>query len=290
MNLFYDQILFCVMIAIYFTINFDKAFKEFRKVFRIRPVENEAKAGNHHEKKNSDPVVVTEDENDRKKMLLMKIGKGKFDELIESLKFCLSFYASYNSIMLFIGMPTEIYLYGSKFYCNICAVLIAFAVAGLFLQPFFYDLDKSIKTPYEYLERRFESKLVRILGGFVHFLFLISFFTLFLCSIGITVGTLFPGMLDIWVAILIFGLVSILACCMGGIAQSVKLTTLQLLLFVAGIITALVATFYRNSRYTSNEVWGLINQYGRGNFVDLSVDLSTRYSLISQLAALPIPW
>jgi Na+/proline symporter len=267
-----DQIMFCILISVFFAYNYDRSFKKICQLWKIRPESSCDERMNDNETKDVE-----------------ELDKGSCP-MLESLKFAVNYYSSFNSVMVFIGLTTQVYLYGVKLFCNLFAITIAFIIVGLTIQPFLYDLDKSIKTPYEYLEKRYKSKLIRILSALAGFLFLISFFSLFLCSIGLIIGTLFHETVELWTSIVIFGVFSLIASTLGGFNQSVKSTSMQFLMYFIGIVIALTSTFFYNKKSTVKEIGTILAKHGRASIFDTHVDLHTRYSTISQLISLPIPW
>ena len=77
---------------------------------------------------------------------------------------------------------------------------------------------------------------------------------------------------------------------MGGYTQSLKMDLFQFVLFFVGTATAVVVTFAGNKEKTASELWDIADQYGRRRFFDTSTDLVTRYTVLSQVFSLPIPW
>lgn len=77
---------------------------------------------------------------------------------------------------------------------------------------------------------------------------------------------------------------------MGGYTQSVKMVLFQFILFFVGTATAVLVTFAGNKHKTASELWDIADQYGRRNFIDTSTDFVTRYTILSQVFSLPIPW
>ena len=295
----YDQILFCIFTTLFFAFSYEKALVNFRELFRKKEHHHHPKPKDEtiqiEEPKSSSTDIVDEsevnvEETDFSESTVSTVSsetarrdkkKKKRADILEAIKFGIHFYGSYNSTLVFIGLTTETYLFGAKMYCNLFAMLIAYCVVGFILQPFFYDLDKSIKTPYEYLEKRYNnSKFIRILAASIGILFYLSFYSLFLCSVGITISTLFPNLNQEWLPNVIFGLFSIFGTFLGGLTQSVKLVIVQFVLFFVGIVCGFVITFHSNQNHTSQELWDIAYKYGRRDLFDTTVDLKTRYTLI----------
>lgn len=271
---YYDQIAFCVALAILLTMFYQSGYKNFKKLTSTKPHVSikEIMSGVNN---------LTPDEVKKQQ---------KRNELLDSIKFCIGVYANYHSVFIFVGLTVETYLYGAKMYTNIFALMIAYIVVGIIIQPFLYDLDKTIKTPYEYFERRYNCKYVRVIVASVGCLFSISFYSLFLASVGFNLATLFSNIIDTRLSIIIFGIFSIIGSCLGGFIQSTRLMVIQFILCFFGISVALMVTFYGSKRFTNEQLWDIASKYNRKNVFDTNLDLITRYTILSQCISLPIPW
>ena len=194
--MFFDQIFFVMFISAFFAITFFKTYKNFIKPFSKKPTNLELKP-KPAEALTPEEVVKLADEKARQK-------------LMDFVKIAVSVYTSLNSLMVFVGLISETFLYGAKMYSNFFAVTIAYIFVAIFIQPFMYDLDKSIKTPYQYLERRYQCKYVRVVVAVIGAFFYISFMSLFICAGGCILATLFSEYLPIWQAEIILGLFSLI--------------------------------------------------------------------------------
>lgn len=194
--MFFDQIFFVLFISVFFAITFFKTYKSFIKPFVAKPTNLELKP--------KSAELMTPEE-------LAKLEKEKArKKLMDFCKIAVSVYTSFNSLMVFIGLISETFLYGAKMYSNFFAVTIAYVFVAITIQPFMYDLDKSITTPYMYLERRYQCKYVRVAVALIGAFFYISFMSLFICAGGCILSTLFSDYLPIWQAEIILGVFSLL--------------------------------------------------------------------------------
>ncbi|XP_001605100.1 sodium-coupled monocarboxylate transporter 1 [Nasonia vitripennis] len=74
----------------------------------------------------------------------------------------MSLVASFISGISLLGTPTEIYVYGTSYFCiGFGVIMVGFIMSNVYL-PVFHDLK--LTSTYEYLERRFDKK-IRILGS-----------------------------------------------------------------------------------------------------------------------------
>ncbi|CAB3377454.1 Hypothetical predicted protein [Cloeon dipterum] len=72
---------------------------------------------------------------------------------------------SYISGITLLGMPAEIYVYGTQYWSVLIAILLMSIGCGVFFLPVFYKLQ--LNTSYEYLQLRFDRR-VRLLGSFLY--------------------------------------------------------------------------------------------------------------------------
>lgn len=214
------------------------------------------------------------------------------NENFKLLKMTLNSYAAFNSVITCIGFLTETYLYGARLLFNILSVTIGYIIAFLILHPLIYNLDKSIKTPYQYLSQRYDNKLIiRIVSALDGIFFYILFMALHLWGCTIILSTILPQIPNFYVSSIIVGALSTFGSLFEGFNQSYKMNLIQVSLLLAGLIAALVSTFNSNkSSKSASELWNLAEQFGRTNFVEKSSDLRTRYTIWNQVFSIPIPW
>jgi len=72
------------------------------------------------------------------------------------------FISSYISGITLLGLPSEMYVYGSQLWMSVFAEIVSVIVMAIVYIPVFYNLQ--ITSSYEYLNRRF-SPAVRTLGS-----------------------------------------------------------------------------------------------------------------------------
>uniref|UniRef100_A0A1I8JGQ3 Fibrinogen C-terminal domain-containing protein n=2 Tax=Macrostomum lignano TaxID=282301 RepID=A0A1I8JGQ3_9PLAT len=77
----------------------------------------------------------------------------------------LSLLVSFNSAILILGGPAEIYFNGTMYVLSIFGEQIGCVLAALIFVPVFYQLR--LTSSFEYLELRFKSRLVRLMGNFL---------------------------------------------------------------------------------------------------------------------------
>lgn len=196
-------------------------------------------------------------------------------------------YSSFNSVVSFIGFATETYYYGSRLLINLVAISMGYIVAFLILQPFFYDMG--VKTPYEYLQKRYGNRLIcRTTSAFIGIIFHISFSTLFLWANATILSTIFPD-LNLSTSIIVIGCISVVFAISGGLLQSMYINSFQLIIFLFGILSALcIASILPGDAFSY--YWKMAQTNNRLNFIVTSGDLTVRYTIWNQIFSLFIPW
>ncbi len=145
----------------------------------------------------------------------------------------ISIFATTLSAITFIAIPAKAYATNwAMLVFNLCIILIAPVVVRYFL-PFFRRFNLS--TAYQYLELRFDRTVKWLASGFF-ILFMITRIAvvLYLPSLALNTVTGF----DIYLSILLMGLVTIIYCTTGGIEAVVWGDVIQGIILMAGALLA----------------------------------------------------
>jgi Na+/proline symporter len=183
---------------------------------------------------------------------------------------------------------SESYMYGVRMVINIVSVTLGYLYAFFIVQPFMYSLDEDIKTPYQYFEKRYNSKLIRSVSSFFGMLFYFSFLTLYLWGCTILLSTLIPQ-IPFWLASLIIGIYSLIGSTIGGFTQTTITNVVQFIILIVGLLAAIVLTI-QTSKHRLSELWEFASKNNRTRFIETDTDFRTRYTVVNQLVSLPIPW
>ncbi|XP_046853623.1 sodium-dependent multivitamin transporter-like [Xenia sp. Carnegie-2017] len=185
-----------------------------------------------------------------------------------SLPVALSLLASFMSGITILGVPSEIYTFGTQYWLVVTSYVILFPAVALIFVPTFYELG--LTSSYEYLERRF-SFGVRLIGT-TFFIF----YTLFYMAI-VTYG---PSLalesvtgLPVWVSILSIGIVCTFYTTIGGIRAVIWNDVFQAIVMLAGLVgVAVVGTMKVGS---VSRVWSVLRENNRTS-VSFSFDPTER--------------
>lgn len=146
----------------------------------------------------------------------------------------ISIFATALSAITFISIPAKAYAADWSMFMFNMAILIIVPIVIHFYLPFFRKLN--VASAYEYLEQRFSAP-VRYLASFFFsaFMFARIAIVLFLPSLALNAVT---G-IDIYVCILLMGVVTIAYCTMGGIEAVIWGDVIQGTILVGGALVSL---------------------------------------------------
>lgn len=147
----------------------------------------------------------------------------------------ISIFATALSAITFLSIPAKAYMADWGMFMFNMAILLIVPIVIHFYLPFFRKLN--VASAYQYLEDRFSSP-VRYLASafFCLFMFARVAIVLFLPSLALNAVT---G-LNVYVCILLMGLVTIAYCTMGGIEAVVWGDVIQGIILVGGAIISLI--------------------------------------------------
>lgn len=147
----------------------------------------------------------------------------------------ISIFATALSAITFLSIPAKAYMADWSMFMFNMAILIIVPVVIHFYLPFFRKLN--VASAYQYLEQRFSTP-VRYLASlfFCLFMFARVAIVLFLPSLALNAVT---G-LNVYVCILLMGLVTIAYCTLGGIEAVVWGDVIQGIILVGGAVISLI--------------------------------------------------
>uniref|UniRef100_A0A665XE04 Sodium-dependent multivitamin transporter-like n=1 Tax=Echeneis naucrates TaxID=173247 RepID=A0A665XE04_ECHNA len=183
----------------------------------------------------------------------------------------LSLIASFQSAVAIIGVPAEIYTYGTQYWFIGCAYILGLLIPAHVFIPVFYRLRLS--SAYQYLELRF-SKAVRICGT-------LTFICQMVIYMGVCVYT--PAFalnavtgFELWGAVLATGLVCTLYTTMGGLKAVIWTDVFQTVVMFAGQLAVIVVGVQKTGGVS--EVWRKIWEGDRISGLDLNPDPTERHT------------
>ena len=145
----------------------------------------------------------------------------------------ISIYATMLSAITYMAYPAKAYATDWTYYPMLVTILlVSFPVIRYYL-PFFRRLQ--VTTAYEYLERRFNAA-TRLMASALFIVFMVArmALVLYLPSLALTAVT---G-IDIYICIILMGVITIVYCTMGGVEAVVWGDVVQGIILVGGAIFA----------------------------------------------------
>ncbi|XP_056343560.1 sodium-dependent multivitamin transporter isoform X2 [Oenanthe melanoleuca] len=186
----------------------------------------------------------------------------------------LSLLASFQSAVAILGVPAEIFLFGTEYWFLGCSYFLGLLIPAHIFIPVFYRLG--ITSTYEYLELRF-NKTVRIFGT-VTFIFQMVIYmgvVLYAPALALNAVTGF----DLWSAVLTMGLVCTLYTTLGGLKAVIWTDVFQTLVMLAGQVAVIVVGAWRVGGMA--RVWRVAEQEGKISGIDLDPNPLERHTFWS---------
>lgn len=183
----------------------------------------------------------------------------------------LSLLATFQSAVAILGVPAEIYRFGTEYWFLGCSYFLGLLIPAHVFIPVFYRLQ--ITSTYEYLELRF-NKTVRVFGT-VTFIFQMVIYmgvVLYAPALALNAVTGF----DLWSAVLTIGLVCTLYTTLGGLKAVIWTDVFQTLVMFAGQLAVIVVGAQRVGGMA--RVWRLAEQEGKISGIDLNPDPYVRHT------------
>ena len=189
----------------------------------------------------------------------------------------LSVMATQASAITYIGTTGQAYGSGMSFIQVYLPQPLVMVVLCLTFVPLFYRAN--VFTAYEYLERRFDART----RSLTSFLFLMSrglSVSIVLYAPSIVLGVIF-GWSEV-TTILVMGLTTIAYTTVGGNKAVIMVDAKQMMLMFAGIFVAVGFLVARlPGGFSLSDAVHLAGVTGKWNNVDLSLDLTNSYTLLS---------
>ena len=185
-----------------------------------------------------------------------------------------SMMATLLSTITFLSVPGEMIRFGIALMSGIIAIPLFIPVANYILIPVLRR--RSITSAYEYLEERFDVRF-RVLTAFIFVLRTIIWMGLIIytCSFAVSVITGW----DLYVTIVIAGLVTTLYTTAGGLRTVVWTDNLQLVILLGGALAIpIVIGFSIDTGPVS--WWRTFSEAGRAQIPLFSWDLTVRITLV----------
>ncbi|XP_077553571.1 putative sodium-dependent multivitamin transporter [Haemaphysalis longicornis] len=183
-----------------------------------------------------------------------------------------SLMASFLSAAALLGVPSEIYYFGTQVVVVSIASIFGTLISAYIFLPVFYDLQ--VISVYEYLERRF-GKTTRLAASAAWIIQMALYMAVVLYAPAVALSAV-TG-ISKWFSVMSVGLVCTFYCTIGGM-KAVLWTDLfqSILMFLAMIAVVGVGTYRMGGVYN---VWSEAQAGGRIEFLNFDPDPTLRHSV-----------
>ncbi|CAM6000601.1 unnamed protein product, partial [Sphagnum balticum] len=170
---------------------------------------------------------------------------------------CMSLIASFLSSNTVLGVPSEIYLYGTQFYINLLSAGIAVVLAVKVFMPIYYRLN--LTSVNKYLLRRFGVNAIRIAGSIGLIFCTLPYLGVVLYGPSLALSSVTP--LKVPMSILVVGATCIFYTSIGGIKAVIWTDVVQIILMFLGLLmVAIVGSIDAGGLL---EPWRIASQHER---------------------------
>ncbi|XP_067668239.1 uncharacterized protein [Haliotis asinina] len=184
----------------------------------------------------------------------------------------LSLVVSFESSIMMLGTPAEVYVYGAQVWISLFGFLSSFMICRVLMIPLIHPLK--ITSAYEYLDGRFKSRAVRQVGtalGVLTYVFYMGI-VLFGPAIALEAVTGFPQA----GSIVLVASAAILYTAMGGLKAVIWTDVFQAAVMFAGMMAVIIKGTLDAGGVTS--VWTSAARGGRLNFFNFDPDPTIRHT------------
>ncbi|XP_070284973.1 sodium-dependent multivitamin transporter [Myotis yumanensis] len=193
------------------------------------------------------------------------------DRKMGCLPVALSLLATFQSAVAILGVPSEIYRFGTQYWFLGCSYFLGLLIPAHIFIPVFYRLH--LTSAYEYLELRF-NKTVRVCGT-ITFIFQMVIYmgvVLYAPSLALNAVTGF----DIWLSVLTLGIVCTVYTALGGLKAVIWTDVFQTLVMFLGQLAVIIVGSAKVGGL--ERVWDVASQHGRISGIELDPDPFVRHT------------
>uniref|UniRef100_A0A8D0VFB4 Sodium-dependent multivitamin transporter n=1 Tax=Sus scrofa TaxID=9823 RepID=A0A8D0VFB4_PIG len=193
------------------------------------------------------------------------------DRKMGCLPVALSLLATFQSAVAILGVPSEIYRFGTQYWFLGCCYFLGLLIPAHVFIPIFYRLH--LTSAYEYLELRF-NKAVRVCGT-VTFIFQMVIYmgvVLYAPSLALNAVTGF----DLWLSVLTLGIVCNIYTALGGLKAVIWTDVFQTLVMFLGQLAVIIVGSAKVGGL--GHVWDVASQHGLISGIELDPDPFVRHT------------
>ncbi|CAL7952543.1 unnamed protein product [Xylocopa violacea] len=195
----------------------------------------------------------------------------------------MSLIASYISGITILGLPAEMYVYGTQLWCVVIADLFVSLTMAVVYLPVFYGLG--ITSSYEYLKLRF-GEAVRLMGSAVFLIKMLLYIPLVIYVPALAFNQV-TG-IDLHATALLVSAVCIFYTTLGGLKAVVWTDAVQTIVMFGGVIAIAVLGTSRVGGF--EQVWKRNRDTDRIVFFDMDLDPTVRHTFWTVVLGNYLSW
>ncbi|XP_076114586.1 sodium-coupled monocarboxylate transporter 1-like [Mytilus galloprovincialis] len=206
------------------------------------------------------------------------------DRKMSCLPVAVSILVSFQSAILILGAPAEMYTKGTQYYLYTFGQMLAVVMATILFVPLFYPLKMT--SIYEYLELRFKSKAARLTGTIINNLSTLIYTGIasFSPSTALQAVSGFPD----WASFILIGVICTFYTFMGGLKTIVWVDVFQAFIMLSGILAIVIKATIEVGGI--DHIWKLNDEWDRINFWNFDPDPTTRHTFWALVIGGMINW
>ncbi|XP_040282995.1 sodium-dependent multivitamin transporter-like isoform X1 [Bufo bufo] len=186
----------------------------------------------------------------------------------------LSLLATFQSAVAILGVPSEIYRFGTEYWFLGCSYILGLLIPAYIFIPVFYRLR--LTSTYEYLELRF-NKAARLCGTITFIFQMVIYMGVVLYAPALAFNAV-TG-ISLWGVVLTMGLVCTLYTTLGGLKAVIWTDVIQTMVMFAGQLAVIIVG---TSKVGSiQEVWNITMSHNKISGINFNPDPFERHSIWS---------
>ncbi|GFR57794.1 sodium-coupled monocarboxylate transporter 1 [Elysia marginata] len=197
---------------------------------------------------------------------------------------CLSLFATFQSAISLLGIPTEVYIYGTMMIYGTIGLSLSYPLAMVTTIPLMYPLG--VTSINEYLSLRYRCKSIQVIGAVIGVFSNLAYMTVALLSPALALETAVG--IPLWMSIFLVGAVGTAYTTLGGMKSVVWTDVFQSVVIFAGIFTVLVKGTMDAGGV--DKVWQIGKDSGRIKYFDMSLDPRVRHTSWNQVIGYVVFW
>ncbi|XP_076464538.1 sodium-coupled monocarboxylate transporter 1-like [Babylonia areolata] len=197
---------------------------------------------------------------------------------------CLSLFVTFQSAISLIGTPADVYNTGTLAGCLGAGISLAYVIGYFTVVPVMYPLH--LTSVYEYLELRFRSRAVRLLGTGLGMFQTMLYMAVALYSPALALQA--AAGIQLWMSLAIVGGIGTIYTAVGGIKSVVWTDAFQTVIVFIGIATVLIKGLRKVGGFSA-----MIDMAEHGSrifFAEVTPDPRERHTVWGCLIGASIMW